>query len=31
MINDYTNFSPFEYYDTLGRVGGGRTALQRCP
>lgn len=27
----YTNLSPFEYYDTLGRIGGGRTALQQCP
>jgi hypothetical protein len=27
----YTNRSPFAYYDTLARVGGGRLSLQRCP
>lgn len=27
----YTNRSPFTYYDTLGRVGGGRLGLQQCP
>jgi hypothetical protein len=27
----YTNLSPFAYYDTLARVGGGRLALQQCP
>jgi hypothetical protein len=27
----YTNRSPFAYYDTLARVGGGRLGLQLCP
>jgi hypothetical protein len=27
----YTNRSPFAYYDTLARVGGGRLSLQQCP
>jgi hypothetical protein len=27
----YTNLSPFAYYDTLARVGGGRLGLQQCP
>jgi hypothetical protein len=27
----YTNRSPFAYYDTLARVGGGRLSMQWCP
>jgi hypothetical protein len=27
----YTNLSPFQYYDTLARVGGGRTGVWQCP
>ena len=27
----YTNLSPFQYYDTIARVGGDRTGLWRCP
>jgi hypothetical protein len=27
----YTNRSPFAYYDTLARVGGGRLGVQQCP
>jgi hypothetical protein len=26
----YTNLSPFAYYDTLARVGGGRLSVQSC-
>jgi hypothetical protein len=27
----YTNLSPFAYYDTLAKVGGGRLSAQQCP
>ncbi|HEX8821891.1 MAG TPA: hypothetical protein VF794_18335 [Archangium sp.] len=27
----YTNRSPFQYYDAVARVGGGRLGLSQCP